>query len=69
MKMLLLDKKRNISYRKIIVLCDDDVIKKLTGNSWLSECIREFDIEIIKIDLTDDERNLIKNTQKRQVMK
>ena len=69
MKMLLLDKKHNVSYRKIIVLCDDDVIKRLTGNSWLSECIREFGIEIIKIDLTEDERNLIKNAQNRQVMK
>lgn len=68
MKMLLLDKKHNILYRKIIVLCDDDVIKKITGKSWLSECIREFDIEIIKIDLTEDERKLIKNAQNRQVM-
>lgn len=69
MKMLLLDKKHNVLYRKIIVLCDDDVIKRLTGNSWLSECIREFGIEIVKIGLTDEERNLIRNTQNRQVMK
>lgn len=69
MKMLLLDKKHNMLYRKIIVLCDDNVIKKLTGKSWLSECIREFDIEILKIDLTDEERYLIRNAQNRQVMK
>ena len=59
----------NLLYRKIIVLCDYDVIKRLTGNSWLSECIREFGIEIVKIGLTDEERNLIRNTQNRQVMK
>lgn len=68
MKMLLLEKKHNCNYRKILVFCDDAVIKKVTGFSWLSECIKEFNIEIVKIELSEEQRQIIEETQKRQGM-
>jgi len=68
MKMLLLEKKHNCNYRKILVFCDDAVTKKVTGFSWLSECIKEFNIEIMQIELLEEQRKLIEETQRRQRM-
>ena len=68
LKMLLLDKLHNKNYRKIIVVCDDAELKKLTGKSLVAESIRQFNIEIKKFDLSDEVRNRIIEAQNRQVM-
>ena len=65
---LLLDKLHNKNYRKIIVVCDDAELKKLTGKSLVAESIRQFNIEIKKFDLSDEVRNRIIEAQNRQVM-
>lgn len=68
LKMLLLERKKNCKYRKILVICDNAVLKKITGNSALSESIREFEIEIIQVELTEDQQKRIKDAQIRQKM-
>ncbi len=65
LKMLLLKKRE---FRKIIVVCDEDELKKLTGNSVLAESISEFDIEIIYVKLSEELREAIIATQIRKNM-
>lgn len=40
LKMLLLEKSKNITYRKVIVVADDKVEKYLNGKFFYSESIR-----------------------------
>ena len=68
LKMLLLEKITGKYFRKIIVVCDEEEQKKLQGLSALAESIRQFGIEIMKIEIDDDLRNMILNAQKRQKM-
>lgn len=69
LKMLLLERVTGNQYRKLIVVCDDAEEKKLKGLSALAESIRQFGIEIIRIELDEDTRLNILEAQKRQVMK
>ena len=68
LKMLLLEKKTSKQYRKIIVVCDEDEQKKLKGLSALAESIREFDVEIMYIELEENIQNQIIEAQKLQRM-
>ncbi|MGN0106586.1 MAG: hypothetical protein ACI4A5_02665 [Hominilimicola sp.] len=68
LKMLLLEKIRCKKYRKIIVVCDESEENKLKGTSVLAECIRQFDIEIKKIDIDTEIQNKIIKAQERQKM-
>ena len=68
MKMLLLEKITEKTYRKIIVVCDEIELEKLNGKSVLAETIRQFGIEIIYIEIEDEMRNTILEAQKRQNM-
>lgn len=68
LKMLLLEKTRGVKYRKILVVVDDKIEKYLKGKSFIAESIRQFGVEVKKIDLPDDEYEKIVSAQKRQVM-
>ena len=68
LKMLLLEKKTSKQYRKIIVVCDEEEQKKLKGLSALAESIRQFDVEIMYIELEENIRNQILEAQKLQRM-
>lgn len=68
LKMLLLEKITGHQYRKIIVVCDEAEEEKLKGSSALAESIRQFEIEIIRVELDEDTRLNILKAQKRQVM-
>lgn len=68
LKMLLLEKKTNKQYRKIIVVCDEEEQKKFKGLSALAESIRQFDVEIMYIELDDNTRKQIIEAQKLQRM-
>lgn len=69
LKMLLLDKVKNRTYRKIIVMADEGETGKLiNGKSYLSECIRQFDIEVKYIEVDDDIRDSLLTAQSRQRM-
>ena len=66
LKLLLLDKSKDVSYRKIITVVDDAVEKNLRGKSFIAESIRQFGIEIIRINLPDELYSTIQNAQSRQ---
>ncbi len=68
LKMLLLDKVKGKKHRKLIVVCDEAEENKLNGLSVLAESIRQFEIEVIKVDIDSDLRNQIADAQKRQKM-
>ena len=68
LKMLLLDRVTGKKYRKIIVVCDEAQENKLKGLSALAESIRQFGIEIIKVDISDDLKKQITDAQERQKM-
>lgn len=68
LKMLLLEKLEGRTYRKILVACDENEIKKLKGSSVLAECIRQFGIEVKMIEIDPDLRETLIAAQKRQRM-
>ena len=68
LKMLLLEKMKGHTYRKIIVVCDETEENSLLGKSSLAECIRQFGIEIKRVVLDDDTRSRILRAQERQIM-
>ena len=68
LKMLLLEKTTGVSYRKIIVVADDKVEKYLHGKSFIAESIRQFGIEVKKINISDEIRMNVTNAQARQFM-
>ena len=68
LKMLLLEKSEHKTYRKIIVVCDEEERIHLEGISVLSECIRQFGIEIKLIEIDADLRTMLTDAQKRQQM-
>ena len=68
LKMLLLEKSKGVEYRKAIVIVDDSVEKYLNGKSFIAESIRQFGIEVIRINLPDEISEGIQKAQKRQVM-
>ena len=68
LKMLLLDKMTRITHRKIIVVCDTREENALRGESALAECIRQFGIEIKRIDLDAETREKILFAQEQQFM-
>lgn len=68
LKMLLLEKIEKRTYRKIIVVCDEQEREKLKGTSVLAECIKQFDIEVKMIDIETDLRSMLIAAQKRQRM-
>ena len=66
--MLLLEKVTGNNYRKVIVVCDKEEEKKLRGLSVLAESIRQFDIEVIRIEIDDKLKEELLNAQRRQKM-
>lgn len=68
LKMLLLDKVKGRKHRKIIVVCDEAEENKLKGLSALAESIRQFEIEVIRVDISDELKKQITVAQERQKM-
>lgn len=64
MKLLLTEKILNKEFRKIVAVCDDMVYKQLTGSSWKSLAISQFNIEIIKVNIDHTLRNTLLESQK-----
>ena len=68
LKMLLYEKKQNIDFRKIIVVCDREEARKLRGKSALAVSISTFGIELFHIELPEEKRQAVLEAQKRQQM-
>ena len=54
LKMLLIEKDRCKSYRKIIVVCDEQEERTLSGKSALAESIRQFGIELKRVEISNE---------------
>lgn len=61
LKMMLYEKVCGTKLRKIIAVCEEDALKQLSGKSFLAEAIRKFDVEILYIKLSSDDRDRLKN--------
>ncbi len=68
LKMLLLEKITGKKFRKIIAVCDESEKKKLQGKSALAESIRQFNVEIMYIEMNEDMRKQIAEAQELQKM-
>ena len=68
LKMLLFEKVSGKQYKKYIVVCDEMEKKKLSGSSALSECIRQFGIKILYIQIDEELRHELLTAQERQRM-
>ena len=68
LKMLLLDKVTGKHHRKIIVICDTSEKKKLEGKSVLAESIRQFNIEIMYVEIDAETQKQIVAAQELQKM-
>lgn len=67
LKMLLFEHSRKEGpFRKIIAVCDRDELKQLQGKSFLAESIRQFGVELIYIELTDQQDEMLRTAMKNQ---
>ena len=67
LKMLLLEKLEGKTYRKIIVVCDENKKKELlNGKTILAQCINQFNIEVELINIENELRDTLLIAQKRQ---
>lgn len=66
--MLLLEKTKGIKYRKMIIIVDEKIEQYLKGKSFIAESIRQFGIEIKRIEIPNETYEEIVNAQERQVM-
>lgn len=67
LKMLLFEKCHNgEQYRKMIVVCDIEEYTQLSGNSFVAEAIRQFDIELYYVPLEQTLINEIKQAMQEQ---
>ncbi len=69
LKMLLLEKDRGRTFHKIIIVCDRQEEKALSGNSALAESIRQFGIELRRVKISDELKREILAAQSRQIMR
>jgi len=68
LKMLLLEKCKGKTYRKIFITADAQIEKYLKGKSFIAETCRQFNIEVKRIELSSDIIDSIFDAQKRQEM-
>lgn len=68
LKMLLLEKTKGVKYRKVLVIIDDKIEEYLRGKSFIAESIRQFGIEVKKVDLSHEIYEKIVSAQRQQVM-
>ena len=67
LKMLLIEKLKDQQFRKIIAFADEKAAQPFTnGESWYSKIKYNFGIEIFIVQIPDDLRNNLIQTQKRQ---
>ena len=64
----MIEKDRCKNYRKIIVICDEQEERTLSGKSALAESIRQFGIELKRVEISNELRETILSAQNRQVM-
>ena len=55
-----------IRYKKYLAVCGEDAERYLTGSSWKAFAVKYYDFEVVRIDLSKDNREMIIKAQQRQ---
>ena len=66
--MLTYERATGVACEKILVVCDEQEYEKLNGASALAESIRQFDIRILLVPISEELREQILQAQSRQRM-
>ena len=66
LKMILYDKIHGSSFQKYIVVCDLEEIKQLSGDSFLSVAIREYEIKLELVDIPPHLCEKLKDAMRKQ---
>lgn len=69
LKLVLIEKKLGVGWRKIMCFASDEAAKYVKGKSWVAEAVREFGIEIHVVTLPEEQKNKVISAQNRQHMK
>ena len=68
LKMLTYEKIKSVKMRKMLVVCDEQEYETLKGSSVLAESIRQFEIEVMLVPISEDMRMRLEIAQRRQKM-
>ncbi len=55
-----------IPYKKYLAICGEDAERYLTGSSWKAFAVKYYDFEVVRIDLSEDNREMILNDRQRK---
>ncbi len=65
-KLIAAEKKFDEKWNKYIVFIDEKIKAAFEGNSWISEAIEEFGIELKIIDLSPEDESKLREAKKKQ---
>jgi len=68
LKMLLVEKDRKRSLKKVFCFASLEASSYLSGKAWLAYAARDYDIEIKTVKIPEEVEEFIKRAQKRQKM-
>lgn len=63
LKLMMIEKIHEKSYRKIMAVCDEEIEKYMLGNSWKAHALRLFEFEVVNVDVGIELRNQIIEAQ------
>ena len=66
LKMILHDKACGDEYHKYIAVCDISEYECLTGESYLAKALREFEIDVLMVEIPENMRRRLRDAMKRQ---
>ena len=66
LKMILHDKMTGITFRKYIAVCGKEEYEQLKGASYLAEAIRQYEINLLFVEIPEDKRNRLREAVMKQ---
>jgi hypothetical protein len=66
LKLKLVEDILKVPHKKYIAVCGEDVERYLCGSSWKALAVKYYGFEIVRIELSLDDREMILNAQQRQ---
>lgn len=66
LKLNLVEDILNIPHKKYIAVCGEDIERYLTGTSWKAFAAKHYNFDIVRIELSQEDREMILNAQQRQ---
>lgn len=66
LKLKLAEDILNVPHKKYIAVCGEDVERYLRGSSWRALAVKYYNFEIVRIELSLDNTEMILNAQQRQ---